>query len=363
MKTLVLYVTTSDEKYRINVKKFIKDGCFLDENVDFFIIYNGKKGNDMIPEYVRVIERPNQGYDFGAWFDVIKNHVDRSKYDYVFFVNSSVYGPCLPKYIEKKKWISILTDMFSDTVKLVGCTMNHEIRVHINSYLWGVDREFLEYLIKDGYFDTKIANKNEAIMKCETMNTSIADKAGFKYRVLQPDTDIFGIQNVTLHPGYVIKTNPYDVLFMKTEQTKNNLPLHRLIESENRIDTIEIVDTTDKLDESIFKDYPNIVLIKQKPESYIDYIINNYLVTEFTNVKLHNQRVTNATLVKDLYKHIYMKNMFFPTYKKFITVHKETVLDQHGIPGVIYTDDNDKLLKDIDHVLQYYYHQSKSLLH
>lgn len=159
-KTLVLY-TFNALYYR--VEYFIKHAVFQAPDVDFwFIISDGKDSGERygIPEYARVIHRDNRGFDFGAWSDALLGEPGAYLgYDHFIFVNSSVIGPILPSYY-KGRWTDIYLDGLRDGIRLFGSSINLDTdvltRAHVQSYIFAMDLETLEYLIGTGIFTTTI---------------------------------------------------------------------------------------------------------------------------------------------------------------------------------------------------------------
>ncbi len=175
-KTLVLYTFNA---FYYRVEYFIKHAVFQAPDVDFwFIISDGKDSGERygIPEYARVIHRDNRGFDFGAWSDALLGEPGAYLgYDRFIFVNSSVIGPILPSYY-KGRWTDIFLDGLRDGVKLFGCSINFSINFitnprdysHIQSYIFSMDLETLEYLIGTGIFSTTyLDTMKEVINKCE----------------------------------------------------------------------------------------------------------------------------------------------------------------------------------------------------
>ena len=122
MKTLVLYTFNL---YNDRVEFFVKHGLFKSNNVDFvFICNNSEFKIDNLPDYVIYINRPNTGYDFGAWSDALLNyHYADKDYDTYIFVNSSVYGPFIKEDDKKIHWTDIFCNGLTDDIKLFGVTI------------------------------------------------------------------------------------------------------------------------------------------------------------------------------------------------------------------------------------------------
>lgn len=158
MRTLVLYVF---HDYNNRVDYFIKNAIFQDPKVTFIVICNDLNFKFEVPPYVFTMHRENKGYDFGAWSDGLLYQNIYKLFDNFIFVNSSVIGPYLPPDF-KGRWTDIYLNGLTDTVKLFGSTINchyykrNDIPIkkqpilcsHIQSYIFSMTQETLEYLIK-----------------------------------------------------------------------------------------------------------------------------------------------------------------------------------------------------------------------
>lgn len=168
-KVLVLYVLS---EYNHLVKNFFENCIFEDDNVDFLIICNGitSINNFNLPSYVKILYRENNGYDFGGWSDGLLRNDLYKNYDYFIMANSTIYGPYLPSYY-KGKWTDILLNGLNEDVKLFGVTINVwcidniNIKAHVQSYLFSMDKTTLEYLISKKIFtlDHFINDKNTVV--------------------------------------------------------------------------------------------------------------------------------------------------------------------------------------------------------
>lgn len=146
-KVLVLYVFHS---YNERVKYFLNNAIFFDENVHFIVIINGNTIFLEMPQYVKVLVRDNIGYDFGGWSDALLTNNLYLNYDKFIFVNSSVSGPFIPPHF-KGKWTDIYLNGLQNNVKLFGSTINTMenpiYHSHVQSFIFSMDKETLEYLI------------------------------------------------------------------------------------------------------------------------------------------------------------------------------------------------------------------------
>jgi lipopolysaccharide biosynthesis protein len=178
-KLLVLFVF---HEVNDRVRQFIEKAIFQDENVDFVIISNDKANKFDSPDYVKKIFRDNVGYDFGGWSEALLTGDLYKKYDNFIFVNSSVIGPFLPPDF-KGKWTDMYVNGLRDNVKLFGSTINAlndpVDKAHVQSYIFSVNKETLEYLIQCGIFSTtKLAKSlTEAVYNNEVgMSRKIIEK-------------------------------------------------------------------------------------------------------------------------------------------------------------------------------------------
>ena len=186
MRTLVIYVF---HQLNDRVEQFLKT-IFKDEDIDFLVVCNSKSIHLSLPDYVKVLYRENIGYDFGGWSDGILTNDLYKQYDNFIFVNSSVIGPYLPSYY-KGKWTDIYidglkndglkNDGLKNDVKLFGSTINCCFSVygpkmidpvnesHVQSYIFSMDREALDYLIENEIFTQKryITDFVELVIKRE----------------------------------------------------------------------------------------------------------------------------------------------------------------------------------------------------
>jgi hypothetical protein len=170
-KLLVLFVF---HIYNDRVQKFIENCIFKDENVDFIIISNNYNEKFYYPDYVNFVLRDNIGYDFGGWSDGLLINNLYKNYDNFIFVNSSVIGPFLPKnYIGK--WTDIYLNGLQNNIKLFGSTINTcsdpLYKSHVQSYIFSMNKETLEFLIKCEIFSITNYAKTmqEAILNKEVL--------------------------------------------------------------------------------------------------------------------------------------------------------------------------------------------------
>jgi len=143
------------------VQQFL-DSLFESADVDFVVISNGPEVP--VPAYVKFIQRPNIGHDFGAWSDGLLDAP--LAHDYYIFVNSSAAGP-----FRGGAWTEPFIAGLSDDIKLFGCTINALgglAAAHIQSYAFSMDQETAAFLIEKGIFSKEyISDHNTVVMEKE----------------------------------------------------------------------------------------------------------------------------------------------------------------------------------------------------
>ena len=141
-----------DELYKNNFKFFINNGGLV-PNINYYIIINGKCSVS-IPNYpnIIVIKRENKGFDFGAYFHVLQNHIKR-KYKYYVFLNTSVCGPYVKD--KHKPWINSFLELFNKTdIKIVGTSINmYSLGTHVQSMFFVITDDYLNILKNEGFID------------------------------------------------------------------------------------------------------------------------------------------------------------------------------------------------------------------
>lgn len=156
-KLLVLYIF---HIYNNKVKYFFNTCIYDSPNVDFLIICNDKNINfeDELPSFsnIKILKRDNIGIDFGGWSDGILLNNLYKKYNNFIFCNSSIIGPFLKPDFQGK-WTDIYIDGLSrNNCKLFGTTINTlkipHLFSHVQSYIFSMNLETLEFLIKEEIF-------------------------------------------------------------------------------------------------------------------------------------------------------------------------------------------------------------------
>ena len=73
-----------------------------------------------IPDFknVNVLKGNNLGYDFGA-YSMALDKINIDNYKYFIFLNDTVKGPFVPRYLPKKYWYKLFTNMLSQNTSYV----------------------------------------------------------------------------------------------------------------------------------------------------------------------------------------------------------------------------------------------------
>jgi len=216
----------------------------LDLIVHYGIVINGKceveqckHPENFVPDpkvSIRVLERENMGYDFGAHAAMLKEL--REPYDAYVFFNAGVTGPFTPSYMPREwHWTQAFTDKLRGSVGLVGTSIDclkkgswvgHGPR--IEGFAFAMSREALETVRAHGTSFRDHATKREAVGFGEYNLSQVVLSHGF-----QIDTLLKAYQGVDWndqsewacneykHPSrkgsyFGISMHPLEVLFHKT---------------------------------------------------------------------------------------------------------------------------------------------------
>jgi len=150
-----------------------------------------QKYNEIKKYANKIIERPNKGFDFGAWRDGLLSEGwdNLYKYDSITLMNDTCFGPLFPMVEVYKKMEKMQTDFWGITshkeTKNGMPGSNGPIPEHIQSYFIVYNKnvvcsdEFKNFwsFVKD-YEDVE-----QVIQNYETQLTRILQKAGFQYSV------------------------------------------------------------------------------------------------------------------------------------------------------------------------------------
>jgi hypothetical protein len=230
-KTLVLFVF---HEWNSRVEHFINHALFQKDNVDFMIICNDPSIKFKAPSYIRVLYRSNIGYDFGGWSDALLTNDLYKEYDSFIFCNSSIIGPFLPSEYQGT-WVDIYLAGLSDTVRVFGSSINTiecpKDRSHVQTYMFAVRRDTLDYLIESEIFtmnhyaktvqeaiDIEILLSRKVIEKGWNIGSLVPYYKGIDFTFRNKSPQEYGIRfhNDLLYSyHYNILWNEYDLVFIK----------------------------------------------------------------------------------------------------------------------------------------------------
>jgi Rhamnan synthesis protein F len=173
--TVCLYAYyEKNEDYKHNLEFFLQNG--IESNVDYYIIINGDS-TVQIPQdkpNIKVIQRENKGFDFGAWSNGLRNLT--RDYTYYAFLNSSVIGPYMTKEDKDqgRNWVQKFQELFKTgpDVKLVGSTINmvpdwrdNKPLSHVQSMFFMMNKEALDFLNSKDFFNEEQLNQIKSIQE------------------------------------------------------------------------------------------------------------------------------------------------------------------------------------------------------
>jgi len=203
MKTLVCYVF---HQYNKRVQHFIDNAIFEDVNTDFLVVINNIDFKLNVPSYVKVFNRENIGFDFGGWSEGILTNELYKNYTHFIFANSSIIGPYLPSDYTGR-WTDIFINGLTDSIKLFGPTINtcrDPLRkAHVQSYLFSMNLETLEYLISKDIFSLRVypTNMYEAVWHREVPMSLVLLQNGWNIGSLMKHYDGIDFTFKTQNPN------------------------------------------------------------------------------------------------------------------------------------------------------------------
>ncbi|KAG4427474.1 hypothetical protein IFR05_017044, partial [Cadophora sp. M221] len=121
---LYAYADSKDGTALENLKFFIAHG--LHAAADFIFVLNGETtAKSLVPkkDNIRLIQRPNECYDLGAYAEVLLKDDLYKDYKRFITLNASIRGPFVP-YWSEGCWTDMFLSKVTDEVKLVGITAN-----------------------------------------------------------------------------------------------------------------------------------------------------------------------------------------------------------------------------------------------
>jgi len=232
-----------DSRAEKNLKFLLKHGNINPKNI--VIVCNNQSIPEFIPKNINVLKHENHGYDFEEWYHGLQQ-IDRKLYKNFIFINSSCIGPFLPIWFSSVNihWTECFTNLLSDKVKLVGCTINHcglhhcdlnnpedTNKKHIQSYLWSTDNTGLDIILDNNIlessnnydFEGTVVNKEIAMSK-------LIEEKGYDIKALAM-SEMLNIKHGDIHGKdmyFDTTINPLEIIFYKNNRI--DTPITKLYE-------------------------------------------------------------------------------------------------------------------------------------
>jgi len=128
-----------------------------------------------------------------------------SKYDYFLYVHCSMVGP---KTTGKMYWTDIFTSKFSETVKMIGVSINLSFYPHVQSMTFAVDRKGIEIIKKStAVYDCGV-NNNRGMTLEQVMRIVQGDEIGMSRAIMDAG---YSIRSLTGALGNPITINKNDI--------------------------------------------------------------------------------------------------------------------------------------------------------
>ena len=245
--SLVCYSYYETKASMTNLCFFMRHGIVPD--TDYILVVNGHKCSAKLPPGVKVLRRENTGGDFGAWGAALSS-IGLKTYTRFVFLNDTVRGPFLPRYIQHNTtWVDLLTSRLGEKIKLVGPTMNSRPwgqitpgGKHVQSMCFCTDLKGLQILLRSQIFcvsDTGSKNEGKSddarkkfILEHEIGMSQALINAGYEVTSLQL-SDNSAIPTGDIHfPGKYFGTtvHPLEVMFVKSERFMAQSEGRRILE-------------------------------------------------------------------------------------------------------------------------------------
>jgi len=253
-RTILFYAYFEKNKlYPFRLKFFLDIAVRETDPIDYVFIIQGEKVSVTFPNYtnIRIIKRPNNCFDFGAYGDAIKKigGIDEiKKYKAVMFINPSASGPILPKYWPKSiHWSEIFTSRLRNDIHAVSTSIScppNDFRGYgpaVESFSFAATPFAVELALNAGVFSCKM-NMKHAVSSGEYLfsKTLLQNKLNMDNFLLKYENNIDWRNhlswncNANMHPTgnktynydetnqFRITVHPLEVMFHKVYWTKAN---------------------------------------------------------------------------------------------------------------------------------------------
>lgn len=202
---LVIRAFVDSPAEREALKFFLRHGLSSGPRwkVTTVIVSNGPfPSNDIqIPAGVRLLERENVGYDFGAWAYALSELKGswRTDFRYVFFINGTVTGPVYsaPMLVSNRDWITPFVALLrgGDNVGISGLTVDYLYgeRPHVQSMFMCLPVEVVARCVDEWNLfvktDTVVASetqKSKFIFDNEVRLSEVLLENGYNIAAIEP---------------------------------------------------------------------------------------------------------------------------------------------------------------------------------
>jgi len=249
MKSVIIYLYFNTNIANNNLRFFVEKELSFKPNIDYILVINGYTLDNSIEipklNNLIIIRRENKGFDFGGHKAAL-DYIDKNNkmYDFYFFMNSGVFGPILPHYLEDIHWSNIFIKKINDNVKLVGTTivcLPHEdaggYGPKVEGFFFMTDRIGLKLLKKEETifmnhenFESDIINGEYGLSNCILKYGYSIDCMIRKYQNIDWRDEKNYNLNFNKHPSrnksfYNNSLNPYELIFHKV-YWKDSDPVH-----------------------------------------------------------------------------------------------------------------------------------------
>lgn len=240
-KYCVLYSYYETKESKKNLAFFLENGVSHNPDISYVFLINNHKCSVDLPnqENIKLIYRDNIGRDFGSWKQGLDN-ICTDKYQYFIFMNDTVMGPFLPRYIPlNAKWYVMFCCLLSDKVKLSGLTINYyPFRMnspdlqHVQSMMFCTDKIGLEILQTqifnlnlNEYHSIFKKSKKDYIKRFEIGMSQEIIKKGYELAALYVcDIKKYKTGDTWFNNNYFNTTiNPMETMFIKKNRVNSTL--------------------------------------------------------------------------------------------------------------------------------------------
>ncbi len=262
----IYHFFSANREHSLNLQFFLQNGIL--EHTDYIILL-ASNPDFPLPNRANIAyyQIENKLFDIGGYLYGLEKLQRDSSYDYVFFLNSGALGPL---YAENESdWTKKLIPIFSDSVKLIGITINflprpipwsrelnqlidesvfssyfsETLLTHVQTYFFGIDREGLNFLREKQFFNQKFKNDKLSLIanfeitlsqlilnsnKNWTISSHLERYRNYNFKELQADPNLSSAAGDPLFKESFFgqNINPRESLFFKT--TRKIIDSHEL---------------------------------------------------------------------------------------------------------------------------------------